>query len=159
MSSRTYGTCPNGETVEAWTLSGAGGLTVEVLSLGGIVRRMVVPDGRGAATDVVLGFSDLDAYLNDRHYLGAIAGRVAGRIAEGRFAIDGEMYQLSRNEGANHLHGGFEGFNKKLWDVTSGASLGDEPSLGLTYTSRDGEEGYPGKVDLVVTYTLKRDNT
>ena len=148
--SRFFGRLPSGESVEAWTLTGSGGLEVEVITYGGIVTRLLVPDRKGRLADVVLGFSDLDSYLAGHPYFGAIIGRVAGRITGARFTLDGKTYELARNEAPNHLHGGVQGFDKKIWTATPFDAPGGGSSLRLSYRSRDGEEGYPGTVDVVV---------
>jgi aldose 1-epimerase len=108
--------------------------------------------------DVVLGFNDLDAYVADRAYFGAVIGRVAGRIADAQFTLEGKTYELARNDSPNHLHGGVEGFNKKIWTALPMTRRGGAPSLRLTYCSPDGEEGYPGMVAAAVQYTVTEDN-
>jgi aldose 1-epimerase len=173
LSSRAFGTLSTGETVEAWTISGSGGLAAEILAYGGIVRTLLAPGRDGRLDDMVLGFDELESYLTDRAYFGAVIGRIAGRVSEGRSFVDGKCYPLARNEGSNHLHGGFEGFHRKLWKATPLAQsrnpefrdleprdgeLRDRPSLRLEYFSPDGEEGYPGSVNVAVTYTITPEN-
>ena len=158
LKSRLFGRLPGGESVEAWTMTGSGGLELEAITYGGIVTRLLVPNRTGRLADVVLGFNDLDSYLAGHPYFGAIVGRVAGRITGARFDLDGKMYDLARNEAPNHLHGGVQGFDKKIWTVTPINALGGTCSLSLTYSSRDGEEGYPGTVRVVVTYTVTAEN-
>ena len=158
LSSRHFGFLPSGEAVEAWTFRGAGGLTLEVLTYGGIVMRLLAPDRSGRLDDVVLGFDKLDPYAANHPYFGAITGRVAGRITEARFHLDGKKYELARNDPPNHIHGGIEGFHKKIWTATPISRADGAPSLRLTYRSPDGEEGYPGTVDVAVTYTVTNDN-
>lgn len=158
ISSRTFGILPAGQTVESWTLSGRGGLVLEALTYGGIVRRLLAPGRDGRADDVVLGFNDLDSYVGGHPYFGAITGRVAGRIANAAFTLDGETYQLARNDPPNHLHGGVVGFDKRLWSAAPVERADGAPSLRLTYCSRDGEEGYPGNVQVAVTYTVTNEN-
>jgi aldose 1-epimerase len=135
--------------VEELTLSRPSGLSVGVLTFGGVVRTLVLPDG----ADVVLGFDTLDAYRDNRMYIGPIVGRYANRIARGRFAIDDVEYHLPLNDGPNHLHGGPLGFHHRVWDahVVDGA---EGASLELSRRSADGEEGYPGALDVRVTYAL-----
>jgi len=158
ISSRMYGVLPDGRTVEAWTLTGRRGLVLEVITLGGIVTRLYAPRRDGRLDDVVLGFSNLESYVAGHPYFGAITGRVAGRISDAAFTLDGRTYQLARNEPPNHLHGGLVGFDKRLWDA-SPVSRGDNaPSLRLTYCSPDGEEGYPGNLNVAATYTVTDDN-
>jgi aldose 1-epimerase len=156
--SRLFGQLPSGESVEAWTLSGSGGLQLEVITYGGIVTRLLAPDRDGRLADVVLGFRELDSYLAGHPYFGAITGRVAGRISGARFTLDEKTYELVPNQAPNHLHGGVEGFDKKIWTATPLDIPGGGSSLRLSYRSRDGEEGYPGTVDVTVTYTVTGDN-
>ena len=159
LSSEIFGSLPTGESVESWTIAGAGGLVAEILTYGGIVRRLFVPGRNGRLDDVVLGFNQLDSYLEDRAYFGAIVGRVAGRIPRARFILEGKTHELAANESTNHLHGGRAGFNKKRWKATPCVQDQDRPSLRLEYFSPDGEEGYPGSVQVAVTYTVTPDNS
>jgi aldose 1-epimerase len=156
--SRFYGQLPGGESVEAWTLTGSGGFELEVITYGGIVTRLLVPDREGRLADVVLGLSDLESYLAGHPHFGAITGRVAGRITGAQFTLDGKTYKLARNQAPNHLHGGFEGFDKKIWTASPIEAPNGGSSLRLSYCSRDGEEGYPGTVHITVTYTVTGDN-
>lgn len=156
--SRFFGQLPGGESVEAWTLTGSGGLQLEVITYGGIVTRLLAPDRKGRLADVVLGLSDLASYLAGHPYFGAITGRVAGRITGGRFTLDGKTYELARNQAPNHLHGGVEGFDKRVWTATPMDAPDGGSSLRLTYRSGDGEEGYPGNVDVTVTYAVTGNN-
>jgi aldose 1-epimerase len=149
---------PAGQTVEAWTLIGRGGLELEAITYGGIVTRLLASDRNGNARDVVLGFNDLDSYLGGHPYFGAITGRVAGRISEAAFTLDGSTYRLARNDPPNHLHGGVEGFDKRLWHATPVNREDGAPSLRLSYHSPEGEEGYPGNVRVTVTYTVTYHN-
>ncbi len=163
ISSRTYGVIPGGATnearrVEAWTLTGNGGLVLETITYGGIVTRLLAPGFDGKIDDVVLGLSDLDSYLAGNPYFGAIIGRVAGRITDAAFTIDGKTYQLARNEAPNHVHGGVCGFDKRVWGATPLERADGAPSLRLAYRSPDGEEGYPGNIEVSVTYTVTNDN-
>lgn len=155
---RSFGSLPGGAQVEAWTLRGAGAMVAEVITYGATVTRLLVPDRHGRLADVVLGFDNLNSYRRHEAYFGATVGRVAGRISGARFCLDGQTYELTRNEGPNHLHGGREGFNKKNWDAQSVVREDKAPSLRLTYRSPDGEEGYPGTVDVTVTYTVTHDD-
>ncbi len=132
---------------------------LEVITYGGIVARLLAPDRDGKIADVVLGFDNLDPYLAGHPFFGATAGRVAGRITGARFRLDGKLYELSCNEPPNHLHGGVHGFDKKLWRATPGNGLEGAPALRLAYRSPDGEEGYPGTVDVSITYTVTNDNS
>jgi aldose 1-epimerase len=154
MTPRAFGTLPSGETVEAYTLANGAGASLEVLTYGGIVRSLRVPDRHGRVEDVVLGFGDLESYVEGRAYVGAIVGRVAGRIRGGLLLLEGRTYPLARNEGANHLHGGRRGLDRRVWAAQPLSGPDGAPSLRLRYRSPDGEEGYPGSVDITVTYTL-----
>lgn len=140
------------------TLANPSGFSVDVLTLGGIVSALRVPDRQGALGDVVLGFANPADYLGPHPYFGAIAGRVAGRVTAGRFTLDGVSYPLAINNGPNHLHGGRRGFDKHLWAAAPVARPDGAASLRLTRLSPDGEEGYPGNVTVSVTYTLTADN-
>jgi aldose 1-epimerase len=159
LNSRVFGSMPSGESIAAWTLCGAGGLVLEVITYGAIVTRLLAPDREGHLEDVVLGFSRLEPYLTSRSYFGAMIGRVAGRITRARFHLEGNTFELARNDGANHLHGGEAGFDRKVWTATPVPHLDGTPSLRLTHRSREGDEGYPGTVDVAVTYTVSPDNS
>lgn len=150
---------PTGQPVEAWTLTGRGGLAIDVITLGGIVTRMLVPGRDGLCADVVLGFDELESYIAGHPYFGAITGRVAGRIAGAAFTLDDRIYKLADNDGPNHLHGGICGFDKRIWSAMPVTRPDDAPSLRLRYYSPDAEEGYPGNIDIGVTYTIAHDNT
>ena len=147
-----FGTLPDGSPVELFTLTNARGIELRAMTYGGIIVSLRVPDRGGRLDDVVLGYDTAEAYgkNNDPHF-GAIVGRYANRIAKGRFALDGKTYQLTINNGPNHLHGGVKGFDNVVW---RGEPLPDRPGVAFTYTSTDGEEGYPGIVTARVTYTL-----
>ena len=153
-----YGTLPSGEAIELWTLKGRGGLVVEAITLGGIVTRVLAPERDGTSANVVLGFDDLESYLAGNSYFGAITGRVAGRIANAGFELEGRTYPLVKNDSPNHLHGGVTGFNKRVWAATPVDRTDGAPSVRLEYSSPDGEEGYPGNVNVSVTYTVTDDN-
>lgn len=132
-------------------------MEVKFLSLGGIVLSIIVPDRDGALADVVLGYDELSQYLHDKFYFGALVGRSANRIANSSFSIDGTSYELSRNDGRNHLHGGTRGFSHYEWNVTpfeSENAVGAELSL----QSADGDQGYPGNLEIRARYTLSNDN-
>jgi aldose 1-epimerase len=144
-----FGTLSDGTEVHRWTLERAG-VRVRVLSYGGIVQSVEVPDRDGRTADVVLGFPDLDGYLaHPEPFLGALIGRYANRIAGGRFPRDGRTYAQARNDGPNSLHGGERGFDKRVWAV---AAL--EDGVRLTRVSPHGEEGFPGRLEVTATYTL-----
>jgi aldose 1-epimerase len=156
--SQIFGVLPDGRTVEAWVLEGAGGLVVEVLTYGGIVRRLLAPDREGQLADVVLGFNNLASYVAGSPHFGAITGRVAGRLTGAAFELEGKRYELVCNDPPNHLHGGLAGFDKKIWAASPVNRADGAPSLRLAYRSPEGEEGYPGTVDVTVTYTVTADN-
>ncbi|NHI09869.1 Aldose 1-epimerase [Streptomyces sp. KO7888] len=148
--SELFGTLSDGTPVHRWTLERAG-VRVRVLSYGGIVQSAEVPDRDGNTAGVVLGFADLDGYVtHPEPYLGALVGRYANRIAGGRFPLDGRTYALAPNEGPNVLHGGARGFDKRVWDVQAVAE-----GVRLSRVSPHGEEGFPGRVEMSVTYTLQ----
>lgn len=154
VNSRVFGQLPSGEKVLAWTLTNAAGAQLEVIEYGGIVTRLLVPDRAGRLADVVLGFDSMAGYLGPHPYFGVIAGRVAGRINGGRFTLAGQTHELARNDGPNHLHGGRVGFDKRLWEAAPAARAAGAPSVRLTLVSADGDEGYPGRLDVAVTFTL-----
>ncbi|MBX9395389.1 galactose mutarotase [Streptomyces sp. TRM72054] len=147
--SEHFGTLSDGTAVHRWTLERAG-VRVRVLSYGGIVQSVEVPDRDGRTADVVLGFGELDGYLeHPGPYLGALVGRYANRIAGGRFPLDGRTYALARNNGPNSLHGGERGFDKRVWDMTP-----VEHGVRLSRVSPHGEEGFPGRLEVSATYRL-----
>lgn len=155
MVPRPFGILPTGAPVEVFTLANAAGLSADILSYGGIVTALRVPDRDGRLGDVVLGHNCLDDYRVKEHpYFGAIIGRIAGRVTSGRIRIDGRDHILPINDDTNHLHGGFVGLDQRLWLAEP---LGDD-ALRLTYHSPDGEEGYPGNLAITVTYTLTASN-
>ncbi|MEG8275616.1 aldose epimerase family protein [Streptomyces sp. AHA2] len=145
-----FGTLSDGTEVYRWTLERAG-VRVRVLTYGGIVQCVEVPDREGHTGNVVLGFGDLDGYLNHPEpYLGALIGRYANRIAGGRFVLDGRTYALEPNNGPNSLHGGARGFDKRVWDAQADGRHG----VRLSRTSPHGEEGFPGRLEVSATYAL-----
>jgi len=156
MSSTTtksdFGKLPNGKSVEQYTLTNSKGAFCKIMTYGGIITELHVPDKNGKLGDVVLGFDNLDRYLNGHPYFGAITGRFANRIAKGKFTLDGKTYSLAINNGPNHLHGGLKGFDKVVWLATGPKKQG-QAFLQLEYTSPDGEENYPGSLHTSVTYT------
>lgn len=153
-----YGVTPAGETVERFTLRNRSGMTLKVITYGGIITELHVPDRSGATRDVVLGCKDLSAYLAGHPWFGAITGRVAGRISGGSFQLEGSTYQLEVNHPPNHLHGGSEALDKRVWIAEPLLNERDEPTLILRYVSPHGECGYPGRVELEVGYTLTHHN-
>lgn len=152
-----FGVMPSGEQVHNYIMDNGKGLGAEILSLGGIIKNLYVTDKNGNRTDVVLGRSTLEDYQNNAGYFGAAIGRHANRISNSTFELNSKVYKVGANEGKNSLHGGFVGFDKKIWDVI--VEDGAEPSLVLSLTSPDGEEGFPGNLDVTMTYTLTKDNS
>ena len=158
LDKQVFGRLPTGEEIHTYTLQSAGGLRARVITLGGIITHLFVPNRHGQLDDVVLGFDQLASYLVPHPFFGAIAGRVAGRISGGRFAIDGSTYKLECNDPPNHLHGGSNGFDKRVWDAAPVQREDGVASLRLSRVSPDREAGYPGKVSVSVTYTVTADN-
>lgn len=148
-----FGKLPDGRLVDLYTLTNKNGLIIKVTNYGGTVTALSVPDKKGTLTDIVLGFDDLKEYLKATAYFGAIVGRYGNRIAKGKFTIDGITYPLAINNGPNTLHGGIIGFDKVIWEATE---INETTGVGLKlhYLSKDGEEGFPGNLDLTVTYML-----
>ena len=157
IEKKNFGKLPDGREVLQYSLKNKSGMGVNVITYGAIVTNIFVKDKNGNIGDIVLGYDSLEGYLNDKSYFGAIVGRYGNRIGKGKFSLDGKGYQLTINDGENHLHGGKVGFDKVLWNAESKLSPSG-PSLTLTYVSKDGEEGYPGTVTLSVTYTVTDSN-
>lgn len=152
-----FGTLPDGREVDEFTLTNSNGILVGILNYGGIIRFIRTPNRHGHFSDITLGFDDLQGYLNDNAMMGAVVGRYANRISNGVFQLDGETYQLDQNEGLNCLHGGSAGFNRVRWN----ASIDDRaeiPKLILQHVSPDGDQGFPGELNIQITYTLKDSN-
>jgi aldose 1-epimerase len=152
-----FGKTAEGCPVEIYALTNKRGIEARIMTYGGIIVSLKTPDKNGKFDDIVLGYDDLQSYLKASPYFGALIGRYGNRIARGSFALEGVQYQLAVNNGANHLHGGVKGFDKQIWTARVLAS-GDAPRLELSYSSHDGEEGYPGNVSVKVTYALTDDN-
>ena len=150
---RSYGKTADGNTIQEYTLRNSAGMEVRLITYGGILTSIRVPDRHGRLANVALGFESLAEYEAGHPYFGAITGRYANRIAGGKFTLDGIEYQLARNDGAVSLHGGVVGFDKRLW---SADDLGS--AVELSYTSPDGEEGYPGNLEITVRYSLDEGN-
>ena len=148
-----FGRLPDGRGVDVYTLANAQGIEVRVMTYGAIITVVRTPDRVGHVEDIALGFDNLAGYLGEHPYFGALVGRYANRIAHGRFTLDGTTYHLPVNNGPNSLHGGLRGFDKVLWSAESFRD-GDAAGVTLRYASPDGEEGYPGKLSVRVTYTL-----
>lgn len=158
LEKKLFGKLADGREVDEYTLANANGLEVKVINYGATVVSIDAPDRNGKFSDVVLGYDNLEGYVADKAYFGAIVGRYGNRIAKGKFFLDGKEYQLSVNNNGNQLHGGKEGFNKKVWTVVDAEKTKLGPSLTLTYVSKDGEEGFPGTVKLTVNYYLSNKN-
>jgi aldose 1-epimerase len=147
-----------GKVVDLYTLTNAKGVMMRVTNYGGIVVSLLVPDKHGKIDDIVLGYNNLEDYVKNNPYFGSIVGRSGNRIGKAKFILDGRGYTLTKNDGENSLHGGIKGFDKALWDakaMTSDAHV----SVALKHLSKDGEEGFPGNLNVTVTYTLTNDNT
>lgn len=149
-----FGTTENGEEIQQYTLTNASGMVIQIINYGGIITSIEVPDRDGNIENVNLGFDNIEQYEGDHPFFGALIGRYGNRIAGGEFELDGQTYQLATNDGNNHLHGGNIGYDSVVWD----AEIMDDSSLKLTYLSEDGEEGYPGNLDITVVYSLTAQN-
>lgn len=158
ITSVPFGKTPDGTPVELYTLRNSKGMTATIMTYGGILTSLKVPDRNGNFGDVVLGYDNLDGYIQKSPYFGALIGRYGNRIAKGRFTLDGQTYQLATNNGPNSLHGGLKGFDKVVWSAKP-IETAYGPALILTYVSKDGEEGYPGNLVVSATYSMGEDNT
>jgi aldose 1-epimerase len=156
MTRSPFGKTATGESVELFTLRSPGGLEVAITNLGGIVVSLKTRDRAGRLDDVVLGFDTLDPYLQRHPHFGSIIGRYGNRIGGAQFKLDGMVFTLPKNNGENTLHGGLKGFGKVLWTPRE-AGTAEAPALELRYVSADGEEGFPGRLDTRVTYSLTED--
>ena len=152
-----FGVTPDGQQVSIYTLTNANGVEAKVINYGGIITSLRVPDREGNLEDVVLGFDSLDGYVGEHPYFGALIGRYGNRIAGGSFILDGETHRLPVNNGPNSLHGGEQGFDKVVWAAEPFENARGQ-GLVLTYTSPDGDQGYPGTLQARVTYTLTDEN-
>ena len=157
IEKKSFGHLSSGEEVHEFSLENSSGIKLSIITYGGIVRTLFTPDNQGNLEDVVLGFDDLKSYEQGHPYFGAIIGRYGNRIAKGQFKLDGEEYTLITNNLGNHLHGGEIGFDKKVWQAEP-IQEQDTVGLKMTYTSKHMEEGYPGNLDVSVTYTLTTAN-
>ena len=158
LTQQPYGAVKSGAPADLFTLSNDHGVTATVTNFGGIIATLFTPDRHGQPGDIVLGYDRLDEYVNMNPFFGCLAGRFANRIAGAKFTLKGKTYPLAQNNGVNHLHGGKVGFDKVLWGAEP-FSAPDAVGVKLTYRSEDGEEGYPGNLDVTVTYTLDNANT
>lgn len=152
-----FGTSPSGEAVEVFTLKNGTGMTAQIIEFGGILHSLEVPDKAGNSVDILLGCATVECYNENSPYFGATTGRYANRIAKGKFILDGTEYTLATNNDPNHLHGGNVGFDKVMWEGTAVEGSG-YVGVELTYTSPDGDEGYPGTLTNKVVYTLTDTN-
>lgn len=158
IKKRVFGVTDEGSTIHIFDLANSKGMEVSIINYGGRVVSIKVPDKNGNIADVALGYDNAQNYLNDKGtYFGAIAGRYANRIEGASFTLNGREYTLAKNDGNNHLHGGIKGFDKVIWEAEIVKKDGIEQLL-LNYKSPDGEEGYPGNLDVRVTYSVTEDN-
>ena len=153
----SFGKTPDGEQVDLYTLTNKNGMEAAISTYGGALVSLKVPDRNGKLGDVVLGYDSIDGYVSDKSYFGAIVGRYANRIGHAQFTLDGKTYMLAKNNGENSLHGGIKGFNKAVWAAKE-TPVKNGRALELTYGSKDGEEGFPGNLQVRVVYTLTDSN-
>ena len=154
---RPFGNLPDGRDVDLYNLTNDNGMAASITTYGGIVTALTAPDSGGRFADVVLGFEDLEGYLAGHPYFGAIVGRYGNRIGRGTFTLDDQTHVLATNNNGNQLHGGVVGFDKALWSAQP-QSLPEGPRLRLTHVSADGDEGFPGRLEVTVDYTLTQGN-
>jgi aldose 1-epimerase len=157
VTSKSFGQLKDGTKVALYTLKNKRGFEMSVMNYGGVIVSMLAPDKNGVVEDITLGYDSLSDYEDNRQFFGALIGRYGNRIAKGKFSLDGKEYSLATNNGVNHLHGGIAGFDRVIWNIEV-KKMAENPSLLLTYVSKDGEEGYPGNLKVEVTYTLTEDN-
>lgn len=154
MKKNLFGTLSGGNPVYQYTLTNANKIEIQVITYGAIITSVKAPDFSGDVQNIVLGFDNLRDYETHNPYFGCVAGRYANRIARGQFMVDGQPYQLAVNDGANHLHGGLKGFDKKVWEVVREINSPAGEGIELHYLSPNGEENYPGNLDVFITYLL-----
>ncbi len=157
ITKKAFGTTPDGQEVELYTLTNDNDMTIKITSYGAIVVSLFVPDQDGKVADVVLGYEKLDGYLQNDPYFGCIVGRYANRIAKGKFSLEGREYTLAQNNGENALHGGLVGFNKVVWECET-VQTDDIVGVRLSYLSKNGEEGYPGNLNVNILYSINNNN-
>ncbi len=157
VKKQSFGKTADGSQIDIYTLTNSKGAEAKVTNYGAIIVSLKVPDRMGKFDDVVLGYDTLDGYLKDTFYIGGVVGRYGNRIAKGKFSLGGKEYNLIKNNGENHLHGGTKGFDKSVWRAKS-ATNKTGASVTLNYLSKDGEEGYPGNLSVTVVYTLTENN-
>ena len=153
ITKQQFGSLSCGKPVYSFKLTNSKGAYLEVIEFGGAIRSIVVPDSEGALIDVALGYDDLNSYVNQDKYIGALIGRHGNRVEDAKFRLGRKVYTLARNDGRNNLHGGLRGFDKRLWHGEI-----DGETLVLSYRSEDGEEGFPGNLDVTVRYSFTEDN-
>lgn len=157
IKKQAFGITASGEPVELYTLTNVNGLEARIMTYGGTVVSLKVPDRHGKLGDIVLGYETLDGYLKNSPYFGSIIGRYGNRIGKAAFSLNGKQYSLPRNDGENTLHGGNKGFDKVVWTAKE-VKVRNGTGLSLTYLSKDGEEGFPGNLSVTVVYTLTNNN-
>ena len=153
----SFGKTPEGQPADLYILKNKNGAEVAITNYGGAIVALKMPDRNGKLADIVLGYDNVDGYVADKSYFGALIGRYGNRIGHAQFAVDGKTYTLAKNNGENSLHGGIKGFNKALWTAKT-VSAKDGQALELSYLSKDGEEGFPGNLKVTVVYTLTDEN-
>ncbi|HKV63668.1 MAG TPA: aldose epimerase family protein [Candidatus Acidoferrum sp.] len=154
---KSFGKTPDGQAVDLYVLTNKNGAEASISTYGGALVTLKMPDRNGKLADIVLGYENVDGYVADKSYFGALVGRYGNRIGHAQFVLDGKTYALAKNNGENSLHGGIKGFNKALWAAKTVSAKGGQ-SLELSYVSKDGEEGFPGNLKVTVIYTLSDDN-
>ena len=157
IKKESFGKTADGTAVDIYTLTNVKGVEAKIITYGGIVVSLKVPDRTGKLGDIVLGYDSMDGYNKNAGYLGALVGRYGNRIAKGKFKLNGVEYSLAVNNGENHLHGGIKGYDKVVWTATP-LNATNGQALRLKYLSKDGEEGYPGTLSVTVIYTLTNNN-
>ena len=157
LKMESFGKTADGQEVQLFTLTNKNGIEAKITNFGGIVVSLKTPDRKGQFADIVLGYDNLEGYVGDKAFLGALIGRYGNRIAKGQFVLNGKTYQIPLNDGPNALHGGPNAFNKQVWTAKD-ISTHSTPMLQLTYLSKDGENGFPGNLTAQVTYSLTSNN-
>ncbi|CDF79980.1 aldose 1-epimerase [Formosa agariphila KMM 3901] len=157
ITQSVYGTLPNGQQVDTFKLKNGKGMEVDIITFGGIITNLKVPNGEGVSENIVLGYDKLDSYLENPTFFGAIIGRYGNRIAHGKFTLNDTVYSLETNNGPHHLHGGSQGFDKAVWDAKT-IETEETVALELAYLSPDMEAGFPGNLKVTVLYTLTSEN-
>jgi aldose 1-epimerase len=158
ITKASFGQTLDGQAVEIYTLKNTSGAEAKIMTYGGIVQSLIMPDKNGKLADIVLGYDTLDGYLTNSPYFGALIGRYGNRIGGAQFTLDGKTYTLATNNNGNTLHGGLKGFDKVVWTARPLPSA-QGPALIMTYVSKDGEEGFPGNLQITAIYTLTEDDT